>query len=167
VRRRHARRDQGLDYPGGRRWYLAGYDLDRHDWRGYRLDRLADPRGTGVRFRPRELPAADAASFVRASVQGVRAGYDVEVIVEAPAAAVLDKIGRWAAVSEISATRCRVRMTVDALEWPIMGLGLTGADFQVISPPELRDQVRDWGRRFSRASAQVRSAPKDLRRRAR
>jgi len=136
----------------GRRWYLAGYDLDRHDWRSYRLDRLTEPRGTGVRFRPRELPAADAAAFVRASVQSVRAGYDVEVIVEAPAAAVRDKIGQWAAVSEISATRCRVRMIADALEWPIMGLGLTGADFQVISPPELRDQVRDWGHRFSRAA---------------
>jgi hypothetical protein len=36
-------------------------------------------------------------------------------------------------------------MTADALEWPIMGLGMVGADFKVISPPELRDQVRDWG----------------------
>src|ERR1700751_5709358 len=47
----------------GRRWYLAGYDLDRNGWRSYRLDRLAGPRGTGARFRPRELPAADAAAF--------------------------------------------------------------------------------------------------------
>ncbi len=139
----------------GRRWYLAGYDLDRHGWRSYRLDRLTEPHGTGARFRPRELPAADAAAFVRAGVQSVRAGYDVEVIVEAPAAAVRDKIGRWAAVSQISATRSRVRMTADALEWPIMGLGMTGASFEVISPPELRDQVRDWGRRFSQAAGQV------------
>jgi len=42
-------------------------------------------------------------------------------------------------------------MTTDALEWPIVGLGMTGADFRVISPPELRDQIQDWGRRFSRA----------------
>ena len=139
----------------GRRWYLAGYDLDRHGWRSYRLDRLTEPRGTGARFRPRELPAADAGAFVRAGVQSVRAGYDVEVIVEAPAAAVRDKIGRWAAVSQISATRCRVRMTADALVWPIMGLGMTGAGFEVISPPELRDQVRDWGHRFSQAAGQV------------
>ena len=33
-----------------------------------------------------------------------------------------------------------------------MALGMLGADFQVISPPELLDRVRDWGRRFSRAS---------------
>jgi predicted DNA-binding transcriptional regulator YafY len=136
----------------GRRWYLAGYDLDRNGWRSYRLDRLTGPRATGTRFRPRELPAADAATFVRAGIQSTRSGYDIEVIVEACAEVVSERIGRWVTVSEISATRCRVRMTADALEWPIMGLGLTGADFQVISPPELIDWVRDWGARFSRAA---------------
>ena len=135
----------------GRRWYLAGYDLDRNGWRSYRLDRLAGPRGTGARFRPRELPAADAAAFVRAGIQSTRAGYDIEVIVEAPAEMVRERIGRWASVSEISATRCRVRMTADALEWPILGLGMVGADFQVVAPPELIDWVRDWGARFRRA----------------
>ena len=42
-------------------------------------------------------------------------------------------------------------MTADQLEWPVMGLGMVGADFQVISPPELIDWMRDWGARFSRA----------------
>ena len=109
-----------------------------------------------------QVPAAraarrlDAAAFVRAGIESARAGYDIEVLVEAPAAVVRERIGRWASVSEISADRCRVRMTADALEWPIMGLGMVGADFQVISPPELTDWVRDWGARFSRA-AQPRS----------
>ena len=104
-----------------------------------------------------QVPAAraawrpDAAAFVRAGIESTRAGYDIEVIVEAPARVVRERIGRWASVSEISASRCRVRMTADALEWPIMGLGMVGADFQVISPPELIDWVRDWGARFSRA----------------
>jgi predicted DNA-binding transcriptional regulator YafY len=135
----------------GRRWYLAGYDLDRQGWRSYRLDRLASPNGTGVRFRPRELPAADAAAFVRAGVRSTRTGYDIEVIVEAPASVVRERIGRWASVSPTSASQCRVRMTADALEWPILGLGMVGADFRVIAPPELTEWVRDWGARFSRA----------------
>ena len=136
----------------GRRWYLVAYDLDRQDWRSYRLDRLAAPHGTVARFRPRELPAADAAAFVRAGIESARAGYDIEAIVEAPAPVVRKRIGRWASVSEISASRCRVRMTADALEWPVMGLGMVGADFQVISPPALIDWMRDWGARFSRAA---------------
>jgi predicted DNA-binding transcriptional regulator YafY len=135
----------------GRRWYLVGYDLDRHDWRSYRIDRLARPEATGARFRPRELPAADAADFVRAGIGSVSAVYDVEVLIEAPAAAVRERIGRWSTVENAGPGRCRVRMTADSLDWPTMALGAVGADFEVLSPPELADHVRDWGRRFSRA----------------
>jgi predicted DNA-binding transcriptional regulator YafY len=135
----------------GRRWYLVGYDLDRHDWRSYRIDRLARPEVTGARFRPRELPAADAAAFVRAGIGSVSAVYDVEVLIEAPAAAVRERIGRWSTVDNAGPGRCRIRMTADSLDWPTMALGAVGADFEVLSPPELADHVRDWGRRFSRA----------------
>ena len=136
----------------GHRWYLAGYDLTRHDWRSFRLDRLTAPRGTGARFRPRPLPAADAAAFVRAGLDHVAAVYDVEVLVQAPAETVRQRIGRWAAVEPIDATRCRIRMTADSLDWPTMALGAVGAEFHVVSPAELLDRVHDWGRRFSRAS---------------
>ena len=135
----------------GNRWYLVGYDLDRHGWRSFRLDRLSAPRGTGARYRPRELPAADAATFVRAGIDQVRAAYQVEVLIEAPGAAVRERIGRWASVEDIGATRCRVRMTPDSLDWPIMALGAIGAHFQVVSPPELLHRVHAWGRRFSQA----------------
>lgn len=136
----------------GRRWYLVGYDLDRHDWRSYRLDRAGVPHGTGARFAPRTLPAADAAAFVRAGIGTVRAVYETEALVNAPAAVVRERIGRWSVIEPVSATQCRVRMTTDSLDWPVIALGGTGADFRVISPPELLDQVRDWGRRFSQAS---------------
>jgi plasmid stability protein len=33
-----------------------------------------------------------------------------------------------------------------------MALGAVGADFRVVSPPQLLDQVHDWGRRFSQAN---------------
>jgi predicted DNA-binding transcriptional regulator YafY len=135
----------------GRRWYLVAYDLDRHDWRSFRLDRLAAPQGTGARFRARELPAADAAAFVRAGIGNVLPTYEVEAVVEASATAVRERIGQWAAVDDDGAGRCRVRMTTDSLDWPTMALGSTGAAFQVLSPPELLDQVRDWGQRFSQA----------------
>jgi predicted DNA-binding transcriptional regulator YafY len=136
----------------GRRWYLVAYDLTRHDWRNFRLDRLTAPQGTGARFRPRDLPTADVAEFVRASVDNAPRQYRMEVVVDAPAGIVRDRIGRWTTVEEIDADHCRVRVTADSLDWPTMALGVVGADFHVVGPPELVEQIRDWGARFTRAT---------------
>jgi predicted DNA-binding transcriptional regulator YafY len=137
-----------------RRWYLVGYDLGRLDWRNFRLDRFAGTvEATGARFRPRALPAADAAEFVRKSIAtSGPAVHQVEALVEAPAAAVRERIGRWAAVAETGPGQCRITMTPADLDWPIIALGMTGADFRVLAPAELAGRVRDWGDRFRRAT---------------
>ncbi|UBU10809.1 helix-turn-helix transcriptional regulator [Nonomuraea gerenzanensis] len=135
----------------GRRWYLVAYDLERHDWRSFRVDRLSAPESTGARFLPRPLPLADAAEFVRAGLDHLPRSYQVEILVYAPAEVVRERIGRWSTVEEVDAGQCRVRMLADSLEWPIVALGVVDADFRVLSPPELLDQVRRWGARFSRA----------------
>lgn len=48
-----------------RRWYLAAFDLDRDDWRTFRLDRVSQPRLTSQRFRQR--PGPDPAELVQRS----------------------------------------------------------------------------------------------------
>jgi predicted DNA-binding transcriptional regulator YafY len=136
----------------GRRWYLVGYDLDRQDWRSFRLDRLTEPSGSGTRFRPRELPAEDAAAFVRAGISSAWAVYEVEAVVEAPAEQVRQRIGRWMTAEAEGRDRCRVRMSTDQLEWPLMGLGTVGAEFMVVGPVELVEKAREWGGRFTRAA---------------
>jgi predicted DNA-binding transcriptional regulator YafY len=138
--------------PLGRRWYLVAYDLTRHDWRSFRLDRLSRPRSTAARFRPRDLPAPDAAAFVRAGIDDMPSQYAIEALVEAPAERIRERIGRWCTVEDAGSDRCRVRMTADSLDWPIMALGVVGSDFEVIDPPELAERIRDWGDRFSRAT---------------
>ena len=138
--------------PLGRRWYLVAYDLDRHDWRSFRLDRIADPRGTAARFAARELPGGDAAEFVKAGISRLRTEYRVEAAVQAPAATVHARIGRWATVTATGAGTCRVALTADALEWPAMALGGLGAEFTVLGPPEFAAFLRDWSGRFARAT---------------
>ncbi|MET9178574.1 YafY family protein [Kitasatospora aureofaciens] len=135
----------------GRRWYLVAYDLDRGDWRTFRLDRLTAAEGTGARFAPRTLPAADAAEYVRAGLNATPRSNRVEALVEAPADHVRAHVGRWGEVEEVAATRCRLRMTADSLDWPAMALGSLAADFQIIHPPELRTLIADWSTRFARA----------------
>ena len=63
----------------GRRWYLVAYDRDRQDWRSFRVDRIAEPRTSGQTFRPRELPAEDALSFVQAGIRRMPQRYAVRV----------------------------------------------------------------------------------------
>jgi predicted DNA-binding transcriptional regulator YafY len=134
-------------------WYLVAYDLTRNDWRSFRLDRVIGvPEPTGARFRPRALPAADAAEFVRSNANAAPRGWQVRAVIEAPAAVVRERIGRWATIEEDGPGRCLVTMTPgDNLDWPVIALGMAGADFQVLSPPELAARIGDWGARFSRA----------------
>lgn len=53
----------------GRHWYLVGFDLDRDDWRTFRLDRLSDATSTRQIVQPREVPGGDAAAFVEAGLR--------------------------------------------------------------------------------------------------
>ena len=140
----------------GRRWYLVAYDLTRHDWRSFRVDRLVEPRSTRARFRPRTLPFDDAAAFVRAGIRNATQPHAVEVLVHESAAHVRERLGRWTTVEEVDEERCLLRMTVDSLDWPAMALGSVGAEFEVRSPPELAELVREWGARFGRAAATAR-----------
>ncbi|MFW3172509.1 helix-turn-helix transcriptional regulator [Geodermatophilus sp. CPCC 206100] len=135
----------------GRRWYLVAYDLLRGDWRSFRLDRLTRPRPTGARFAPRRLPAEDAAAFVRAGMGPGATAVAVEAVVAAPADRVRDRIGRWARVVEDGPGRTRVHMETDNLDWPAFALGSLGAEFTVVTPPELRDLLREWSDRFRRS----------------
>jgi predicted DNA-binding transcriptional regulator YafY len=135
----------------GRRWYLVAYDVRRDDWRTFRLDRLDGVRTTGMRFQPRQLPAPDAATYVRNAIGSVRPEYQIEALIHAPAATVREQIGRWATVHELGAERCRIRMVADQLDWPTFALGSLHVDFEILRPPEMVEHIRDWAARFSRA----------------
>ncbi|TQM13478.1 helix-turn-helix transcriptional regulator [Pseudonocardia kunmingensis] len=136
----------------GRRWYLVAYDLTRHDWRSFRVDRVSAPATTGARFMPRTLPAEDAAAFVRASVVQPPTSWSVEVLLDAPVARVRATVDRWATAEDAGDGRCRLRMRADSLDWPAMIIGSLGADAEVVSPPELLDHLHGWARTFDRAS---------------
>lgn len=137
----------------GQRWYLVAFDLGRNDWRSFRLDRLDGLRTTGMRFQPRELPAEDAVSFVRAGIQNLPTRRRIEAVIHAPGETVRSRLGQWVTVEDIDDQTCRVRMTVDNLDWPALALGSVGADFEVVRPPELVVQLREWAARFTRATA--------------
>ncbi|WP_144682841.1 YafY family protein [Cellulosimicrobium sp. TH-20] len=56
------------------RWYAVAWDLDRDDWRTFRLDRMTPRTPTGPRFVAREVPGGDVGAFVAARFTGAVAG---------------------------------------------------------------------------------------------
>ncbi len=136
----------------GRRWYLVAYDRDRADWRSFRLDRISAPDPTGQRFRPRDLPAADALAFVQQGIRRMPQRHAVRVRMAMDADALAASVGRWGTVTP-DGDGCVLEMNVDDLDWPVMVLAASGADFTVESPPELAERVAEVGARFSRVGA--------------
>ena len=136
----------------GRRWYLVAYDRDRQDWRSFRVDRVDGVEPSGQRFRPRELPAADAPAFVEAGIRAMAHRYDVRLRIALPADVVDADLGRWATVTPDGAG-CRVRMATDTLDWPLMVLARLDAAFEVEGPEELRAAVASAAARFAQAAA--------------
>ncbi|WP_407564084.1 helix-turn-helix transcriptional regulator [Streptomyces sp. 184] len=136
----------------GRRWYLVAYDRDRAGWRSFRVDRVDDPRPTGVRHPPRDLPAADAAAFVAESIAGHRGRYRAVVTLHVPLEEAVRRLPRGAGLLEPAGEdRCTLVTGGDALDWLAVRIALLGVDFEVREPPELADFLRDLGDRISRS----------------
>jgi predicted DNA-binding transcriptional regulator YafY len=135
----------------GARYYLVAYDLDRSDWRTFRLDRVSQPRPARTSFTPRQPPADDLSDYVRGSPRNMQARHRVVVEVECSGAALRTQYGRWVDVDDLGRDRCRVTMDVDDFTWPLHILANSDAPFAVIEPAELRHRVAALADRFARA----------------
>ncbi|MFE2041843.1 helix-turn-helix transcriptional regulator [Streptomyces sp. NPDC059477] len=138
----------------GRRWYLVAYDLDREDWRTFRVDRVSDPFATGARFAPREPPTGDAAEYLRRSIRGQRPSYDYAVTFAAPAEDVTARLPAWMGPPEpLAPDRCALRGTTeDPVEWLAVRLATLGFEFTIHEPAELVACVRELGGRMVRGA---------------
>ncbi|MGF9754495.1 WYL domain-containing protein [Microvirga sp. 0TCS3.31] len=138
------------------RWYVVGWDLDRADWRTYRLDRMRLRPPHGPRFTPRALPAPDVATFVAARFKG-SSGEDAwpcrgSAVLRSPAHAVGPFVGDGE-VEELADGRCRV--SLGAWSWPALAAALArfDADLEQVEPPALAAACRLVAARLSAAGS--------------
>jgi predicted DNA-binding transcriptional regulator YafY len=137
----------------GRRWYLLAWDLDRGDWRTYRVDRIGHVRTpVGPRFAPREVPDDIATSLARdISAAGFRVR--ARIVVHAPADEVAARLPAAVGVVEpLDDERCVLSTGADSLATVAVYLGMLDADFEVEGPPELRAHVAELAGRYARAA---------------
>jgi predicted DNA-binding transcriptional regulator YafY len=131
----------------GRRWYLLGWDLDRGDWRTFRLDRVTAARTTGERFAPRELPADSAAAYLDARLKAPR--HRAVLTFMAPYEQMVDRLSHLDGTLEpVDDERCRYTTWVDSFEWLAVTTAILGVDFRVEEPggfaaycAQLRDRL--------------------------
>jgi len=137
----------------GRRWYLAAWDVRREDWRTFRVDRMTEPRLAGVRFRPRPLPADDAAAFVEQAMRDMPSRHRAVVEVHAPLEQVEPVARRLGAEVEApEGSPVRVTVRAEWPEWPAHAAIMLASEFPVEIEAtdelaELLDRMADGIRR--------------------
>jgi predicted DNA-binding transcriptional regulator YafY len=167
--------ETGFDYPSGsevrrrrvepyrlvasdRRWYLLAYDLDRDDWRSFRVDRMTEVSVRTWRFRPRAAP--DAATYVREGVASRVYPHRARFLVHASADTVRAQIPAAAAVvRQRGGEVCEVLSGADSLDFVLMHVLLLGHDFEILDPPELGSRCRALAERLLSAGATISPVP--------
>ena len=149
----------------GRRWYLLSFDLDRQDWRTFRLDRIRAVHRTRWRFTPRaDVP--DPAAHVQHSVASAPYEYRAVVLVSATAGQVIaffpppyGTVTPLRDAEHPDGPACRLEtgaVDLDDLAWM---LARVPAPFTVERPDGLREQFAMLAERLSRAAQEPRTAP--------
>lgn len=137
----------------GGRWYLLAWDLDRDEWRTFRVDRLTPRTPTGPRFVPRAVPGG-VAEFVASRFRGSDTSAwpcRGEVVLALPAAAVSPYVGDGI-VEELDEHRSRLVM--GSWSWVALAaaVGRFDADIEVVGPEELRRAFAHLSRRCAEAA---------------
>ncbi|WP_432138547.1 helix-turn-helix transcriptional regulator [Streptomyces sp. bgisy154] len=135
-----------------RRWYLVAWDVDRADWRTFRVDRLTPRPPHGPRFAPREPPADDLAAYVSHGVSTRAYAEQAAVRLLVPLADAADRISPSAGTLEADGPdACVLRTGAASLDVMVIHIVLIGFDFEVLEPTGLSDAIRTVRDRLSRA----------------
>ncbi|WP_188196858.1 helix-turn-helix transcriptional regulator [Nonomuraea sp. SYSU D8015] len=138
----------------GRRWYLMAWDVDRDDWRTFRLDRMREAGATTWRFRAREHP--DPVAYVQRGVTEAPYRYLARVRVHARPDQVRElvppQVGR---VEDDRDGWCVLAVGGDDLGWLAMHVARLGFEAEVLEPPELREAAALLARRLAAMAEDV------------
>ncbi|QUH05323.1 YafY family transcriptional regulator [Saccharopolyspora erythraea] len=132
----------------GRRWYLMARDVDRDDWRTFRLDRMREVEATTWRFRPAEHP--DPVAYVQRSVAEAPYRYIARVRLRARPEQVRElvppQVGR---VEDDRDGWCVLVAGGEDLDWIAVHVARLGFEAEILEPPELREAAARLARRLA------------------
>lgn len=149
-----------------RNWFLLCWDLNRNDWRTFRVDRISALFGTRLHFAARELPAASAAEFLTNALSTFRHGqHSAEVLLRMPLDELRARLGRWAGNA--------VAVDEHSTKWPIGASSLEsllgmlawippGVEYELRGSEEFLSTAREVAKRMTRSLGPHRPAEDEL-----
>ncbi|MFD8231875.1 helix-turn-helix transcriptional regulator [Streptomyces sp. NPDC059696] len=143
-----------------RRWYLVAWDLDRDDWRTFRVDRVTPRPPHGPRFAPRRPPAEDLAAYVSQGVSTRAYATHAVVRLLVPLEEAAEHISPSAGVLEAEGPdTCLLRCGAGSLDVMVIHVVMLGFAFEVLEPVELVDAIRRTRDRLDAALARAATSP--------
>jgi proteasome accessory factor C len=131
-------------YSAAGHWYVVAWDHDSDEERMFRADRMRSAVATDRTFEPRGLEGADRPLYTRTE-------RDVRVRLH------LQPAARWVAeyyvvedVREVGDGTLEVTLPAKDLAWLAKLILRLGGEARVVSPPDLRDTVREMAERTLR-----------------
>ena len=123
-------------------WYLVAFDLDRGDWRTFRVDRIRGRVRPGGRAERRTVPGGDPAAYVqsRAGRSGELGAAPARIRFSVPAARIEGRVpGQYATVDPDGDGSCVVTTrgpwSLSFLIW----MALLGQPMEVLGPPDFAE----------------------------
>ena len=140
--------------PADRHWYLLCWDLEREDWRTFRVDRLAEVEHTRVRFTPKPLTPAEIEEFILVARSWVRQPVEADAVIELPIDELRAAFGQWSQGATAEGPG-RTRWPVGGSDWRETFYGLSyipaGVEYTTDLAEPYRGELREMLERTLRA----------------
>ncbi len=140
--------------PADRHWYLLCWDVEKEDWRTFRVDRLENLEHTRVLFEPRLLSPDQMDELIRIARFWAPQPLDADAVMELPIAEVRAAFGQWAK-GAIAESKTRTRWPVGGRDFRETMYGLSwipaGVKYTIDLAEPVRGELRESLERMLRA----------------
>lgn len=140
--------------PADRHWYLLCWDLDRDDWRTFRVDRLTGVQHTRVFFTPKPLTPEEIEEFILVARSWARQPVEADAVMAMPLDAMRAHFGQWGQGAEAE-DEGHTRWSVGGADWRETMYGLTyippGVEYTTDLAEPGRGDLREMLERMLRA----------------
>jgi predicted DNA-binding transcriptional regulator YafY len=134
-----------------RRWYLVAWDLDREDWRTFRVDRIEKVL-RGARFSARAFPE-DVATYVARAISYEPYQVRARILLHESADALRKRLPSWIGVLEpVDEATCILVVGAPSLSAIASHLVFVETEFEVLEPESLNAYLETLSARLARGA---------------